>query len=156
MPLSAEQIYALLPAIHRTRDAAVGEPLKALLGVIAEQVGVIEENLRELYDDAFIETCAPWAVPYIGDLIGWTPLLPGPPLLAGSRAEVANTIAYRRRKGTVIALEQLGADVTGRSVRVVEYRSEERRVGKEGRPGGFAGRFGGDISISIPGLDANQ
>lgn len=121
MILGANEIYALLPAIHRTRDAAVGEPLKALLGVIAEQVGVLEQDLRGLYGDEFIETCAPWVVPYIGDLIGWTGLLPGVPGTAGGRAEVANTIGYRRRKGTVIALEQLGVDVTARPVRVVEY-----------------------------------
>jgi hypothetical protein len=121
MTLATEQIYALLPGVYRTRDAAEGEPLKALISVIAEQVGVLEQDLRGLYSDQFIETCAPWAVPYIGDLIGWTPPLPGAPGTDGGRAEVANTIGYRRRKGTVVALEQLGADVTGRPVRVVEY-----------------------------------
>jgi hypothetical protein len=121
MTLGAKEIYALLPTIHQTRDAAAGEPLKALLGVIAEQVGVLEQDLRDLYEDEFIETCAPWVVPYIGDLIGWTGLLPEVPGTAGGRAEVANTIGYRRRKGTVIALEQLGADVTARPVDIVEY-----------------------------------
>ncbi|HTW25835.1 MAG TPA: hypothetical protein VME92_01805 [Acetobacteraceae bacterium] len=120
MSLDADAIYALLPAIHRTRDADAGGPLQALIGVIAEQVGVLEQDLRGLYADAFIETCSPWAIPYIGALIGWTPLLPNVPGTAGGRAELANTIGYRRRKGTVIALEQLGADVTGRAVRVVE------------------------------------
>lgn len=121
MTLSAEQIYALLPAIYRTRDAAQGEPLKALIGVIAEQAGVLEQDLAGLQADQFIETCASWVVPYIGDLIGWTALLPGVPGAAGNRAEVANTIGYRRRKGTLIALEQLGADVTNRPVRAVEF-----------------------------------
>ena len=71
MTLSADQIYALLPAIYRTRDAAQGEPLKALIGEIAEQVGVLERDLAGLQADQFIETCAPWVVPYIGDLIGY-------------------------------------------------------------------------------------
>ena len=48
MSLDADQIYALLPAIHRTRDAAAGGPLQALIGVIAEQVGVLEQDLRNL------------------------------------------------------------------------------------------------------------
>jgi hypothetical protein len=121
MSLSADQIYALLPAIYRTQDAAAGAPLEALLAVIAEQVGVLEQDMQGLYADQFIETCASWVVPYIGDLIGWTPPLPGGLGGDGGRAEVANTIGYRRRKGTVIALEQLGGDITGRSVRVVEY-----------------------------------
>ena len=37
-----------------------------------------------------------------------------------SRAEVANTIGYRRRKDTLVALEQLSMDVSGRAVVVVE------------------------------------
>ena len=41
--------------------------------------------------------------------------------MSAARADVANTMGYRRRKGTVIALEQVGHDVTGRPVHVVEY-----------------------------------
>ncbi len=39
----------------------------------------------------------------------------------GQRLDVANTIYYRRRKGTVGLLEQLAADVTGWECRVVEF-----------------------------------
>lgn len=116
-----EKLYRLLPAIHRIRDADVGEPLKALLGVMAEQVAVVEENIEQLYDDQFIETCADWVVPYIGDLIGYR-LLYGDALGVGSpRAEVAHTIALRRRKGTAAVLEQLARDVTGWNARAVEF-----------------------------------
>jgi hypothetical protein len=37
------------------------------------------------------------------------------------RAEVAHTVAYRRRKGTVTVLEQLARDVTGWPAHVVEF-----------------------------------
>ena len=37
------------------------------------------------------------------------------------RAEVANTIGYRRRKGTAAMLEQLARDVTGWNARAVEF-----------------------------------
>ena len=74
MSLNADQLYALLPAIYRTRDAENGEPLSALLSVIAEQAAVLEENIEQLYDDEFIETCAQWVVPYIGDLVGCNPI----------------------------------------------------------------------------------
>jgi hypothetical protein len=121
MSLDASQIYALLPAIYRTRDAAAGGPLQDLIGVIAEQVDVLEQDLRNFYADQFIETCSPWAVPYIGDLIGWTGLFDGIPNGIRSRAEVANTMGYRRRKGTVIALEQVGHDVTGHPAHIVEH-----------------------------------
>ncbi len=116
-----ETFYRLLPAIHRIRDAEQGEPLKALLSVIAEQITVVEENIEQLYDDQFIETCANWVVPYLGDLIGYR-LLHGDALGVGSpRAEVAHTIALRRRKGTASVLEQLARDVTGWNARAVEF-----------------------------------
>jgi hypothetical protein len=51
-----QKLYELLPAIYRIRDAeSVSDPsqvppLKALLRIIAEQIGVLEENLAQLYD----------------------------------------------------------------------------------------------------------
>ena len=113
--------YALLPPIYRIRDAEQGEPLKALISVIAEQVAVLDENLAQLYDDQFIETCAEWVAPYIGDLIGYRPLHGVVPRISSPRAEVAHTIGYRRRKGTAAMLEQLARDVTGWHARVVEF-----------------------------------
>ena len=53
------------------RDAEQGYPLQALLRVIAEQVNVVEDDIAQLYDNWFIETCEDWAVPYIADLIGY-------------------------------------------------------------------------------------
>src|SRR5215469_12053179 len=121
MSFDLKRMYDLLPAIDRIRDVEQGEPLKALLAVIAEQVAVLEENLAQSYDDHFIETCADWVVPYIGDLIGYRGLHGGVQRISSPRAEVANTIGYRRRKGTVVALEQLARDVTGWGAHVVEF-----------------------------------
>jgi hypothetical protein len=121
MHFDTERLYQLLPAVYRIRDEAQGKPLRALLGVIAEQVAVLEENLEQLYDDQFIETCAQWVVPYIGDLLGYRALHGVTPEVSSPRAETANTIAYRRRKGTAAMLEQLARDVTGWHARVVEF-----------------------------------
>lgn len=124
MSFDVERLYDLLPAIYRIRDAEQGEPLKALLSVIAEEVAVLEEDLEQLYDNQFIETCADWVVPYIGDLIGYRTLYEFNDLeseVGRRRAEVANTIAYRRRKGTAAVLEQLAEDVTGWNARAVEF-----------------------------------
>ncbi|MFP4540609.1 MAG: hypothetical protein ACLFR7_03170, partial [Opitutales bacterium] len=110
-----------MPAIHRLRDVAQGDPLRTLLGIVEDEVAVLEEGLEQFYDDQFIETCADWVVPYIGDLIGYRSLHHNVPSLGSPRAEVANTIAYRRRKGTVAMLEQLGRDVTGWPCKVVEF-----------------------------------
>lgn len=120
MSFDAKRIYELLPAIYRLRDAERGEPLQALLSVIADQVGVLEEDLAQLYDDQFIETCAEWVVPYIGDLIGYRALHNVVPKIGSQRAEVAHTIGFRRRKGTAAMLEQLARDVTGWNARAVE------------------------------------
>jgi hypothetical protein len=88
---------------------------------VAGQVDVLSEELSQLYDDQFIETCARWVAPYIGDLIGYRVLHGVVPEVASPRAEVANTIAYRRRKGTASVLEQLARDVTGWPARAVEF-----------------------------------
>jgi hypothetical protein len=96
-------------------------PLKALLSIISEQSEVLEENIAQLYDDLFIETCAEWVVPYIGDLVGARGVSAIPGAQFTERAFVANTLAYRRRKGTAAVLEQLARDVTGWNASVVEY-----------------------------------
>jgi hypothetical protein len=119
----ADALYALLPAFVRLRDQTQGGgALQALVGVVAKQAQVVSASLDQLYDDQFIETCALWAVPYIGDLIGFTPLQPlGPDQPSATRAEVADTIGYRRRKGTLAMLEQLCSDTTGWPGMAVEY-----------------------------------
>lgn len=120
-PTAAERLYGLLPAIHRLRDAENGYLLRELLTVLAGQVEVLDEELNQLYDDQFIETCARWVAPYIGDLIGYRMLHGVVPAVASPRADVANTIGYRRRKGTASMLEQMAHDVTGWPARAVEF-----------------------------------
>jgi hypothetical protein len=119
--LNADRLYALLPAVYRIRDEQQGHPLRALVALIAQEFEALEENVEQLYDDQFIETCAEWVAPYIGDLIGYRPLHGVASAIASSRAEVANTIGYRRRKGTAAMLEQLARDVTDWPARAVEF-----------------------------------
>jgi hypothetical protein len=106
---------------ERLREQALAGPLASLLAVIGEQFAVLEEDIEQLYDDQFIETCADWVVPYIGDLIGYRGLHGAAPAVSSPRAEVAHTIAYRRRKGTVAVLEQLARDVSGWSASAAEF-----------------------------------
>lgn len=144
------RLYRQLPAFWRQRDAEAGAPLRALLGVIEAQAAILEDDVFRLLDGAFVETCDAWAVPYIGDLVGTTPLFdasaapePGswhtlfpdlagasaatglarlmPMIAARSRPDVAKTIYYRRRKGTAPMLEELARDVTGWPARLVEF-----------------------------------
>jgi hypothetical protein len=132
MTQDADRLYGLVPVVYRTRDADQGYPLRALLRVISEQVGVVERDIGGLYENWFIETCEDWVVPYIGALIGYEP-----PAIAGvlgtsardvarervtiSRRDVANAIRFRRRKGTVSVLEDLAEAVGGWPARAVEF-----------------------------------
>jgi hypothetical protein len=122
MSFDKDELYKLLPAIHRIRDAQQGDlPLQTLLAVLGEQGAILSEDLAQLYDDQFIETCQHWIAPYIGDLIGYHPLYGVGPKISSPRAEVAHTIGYRRRKGTAFMLEELAHDVTDWPARVVEF-----------------------------------
>lgn len=129
-----DRLYDLLPAVYRMRDADQGYPLRALLRVIGEQADVVESDIAQLYENWFIETCEDWVVPYVGDLIGHELVHeagePGDVRTAEGRAldkilisrrEVANTIASRRRKGTLALLEVLANDVAGWPARAVEF-----------------------------------
>lgn len=130
-----DRLYQLLPAIYRQRDQEQPlPPLQQLLDVIGEQVDVVEADIAQLYDNWFIETCEDWVVPYIADLIGYavvtTAGLPGDATTPQGRArnrvlfprrEIANTIRYRRRKGTLALLELLANDVASWPARAVEF-----------------------------------
>lgn len=129
-----DRLYELLPVFYRMRDVERGEPLRALLQVIAEQVNVVEDDIAQLYDNWFIETCQDWVVPYVADLIGYRPVseagVAGDASTAEGalrnrflvpRREVAATLRYRRRKGTLALLELLARDVAGWPSRAVEF-----------------------------------
>jgi hypothetical protein len=120
-PIS-ERLYNLLPAIYRIRDAEHGEPLRALMGILQEQFDLLDKDIGGLYDDWFIETCEEWVVPYIAELLGARLLHSVKSTgVYSQRALVANTISYRRRKGTLLMLEDLARDVTGWGAHAVEF-----------------------------------
>jgi hypothetical protein len=125
-------LYDLVPVVYRLRDADRGSPLRALLRVVGEQVRIVEKDIAGLYDNWFIETCQDWVVPYIGALVGYTPVSTLTQSSTTARAlarerimvprrEVANTIGFRRRKGTLSLLQDLAAAVSGWPARAVEF-----------------------------------
>lgn len=138
-----DRLFELLPAVYRDQDADNGDVLRALLAIVTEQVDVVERDVAQLYDDLFIETSRDWVIPYIGELVGnnllydssrigaddtAAALLPDltgpslrPPVAVRTRADVANTISYRRRKGTLPMLEELARDVTGWAAHAAEF-----------------------------------
>ena len=126
-----DRLYKLLPYIHQRLDAEQGEPLRELLQVLEEQLDVLEGNIGQLYENWFIETCEDWVVPYIGELVGYTPVHEAGEVTTAQgnlrnktlipRREVANTIRYRRQKGSLALLELLANDVAGWPSRAVEF-----------------------------------
>ncbi|MEU4463723.1 hypothetical protein AB0G20_08420 [Streptomyces sp. NPDC024017] len=140
VPREPDGLADLLPRWHRLRDTEEGEPLRALLAVIAEQLDRVRDGVQQGYEDLFVETAAPWVLPYLGDLVGYR-TLPGyervltTGLHDGGRAalaeavaprrDVAATVASRRRKGTLHLLEELSDQVAAWPARAVEL---SRRV----------------------------
>ncbi|MFD8800543.1 hypothetical protein [Streptomyces atroolivaceus] len=140
MSREPDGLAELLPQWHRLRDAEGGEPLRALLAVIAEQVDRVRDGVDQSYENLFVETAAPWVLPYLGDLVGYRPL-PGYERVQAAglgdaddvdarsrlaealapRRDVAATVANRRRKGTLALLEELAQDVAGWPARAVEF-----------------------------------
>ncbi|MDJ0729230.1 MAG: hypothetical protein QNJ33_04480 [Crocosphaera sp.] len=140
---SSNRLYELLPAIYREgglerflarnyQESQNQDELKQLLSIMERELNILETNIGDLYENWFIETCDPWVVPYIGDLLGVSGVgirnsnssqlqQTGGYGEQETRAYVANTIAYRRRKGTAPVLEQLARDVSGWRGRVVEF-----------------------------------
>jgi len=138
-----DRLYNLMPVLYRERDEQEGFPLRDLLRIVTEQADIVHSDIQLLWDNFFIETCERWAIPYIGDLVSNNLLndaqnLKAPdtardlfPDLTGldlrptnairTRADVAKTIYYRRRKGTLPMLEELARDVTGWAAHAVEF-----------------------------------
>lgn len=131
-----DRLFELLPGIYRQHDEAQGHPLRALLRVFAEQANVLEDDLDELYDDWFIETCREDLVPYLGELVGHRPseeVTTGATdefegrlrrRVVAPRREIARAVALRHRKGTLAVLTELTGDVTGWPARAVEFRTQ--------------------------------
>src|SRR6266404_9665745 len=138
-----DRLYKLMPAVYRERDEQEAFPLRDLLRLVTEQSDILYSDIQLLWDNFFIETCDRWAIPYIGDLVSnrllndaqnlkdpdtareLFPDLAGPdlrpPNAIRTRADVAKTIYYRRRKGTLPMLEELARDVTGWAGHAVEF-----------------------------------
>ena len=129
-----DRLYMLLPSIVRQRDAEQQYPLKSILRVISDQVNLMDEDIGQVYENWFIETCEDWVVPYIGGLVGYREVHDaGEPGEVDSvegrrlnrilipRREVANTIRFRSRKGTLSLLEEISGEVSGWPLFINEF-----------------------------------
>ena len=115
------RLWDALPEIYRAMDS-VGDdaagPLRELLNRVGVQAAVVRRSIDGLWADQFIETCADWVIPYLGALVATGQVSGLDP--RGQRLDVANTIGWRRRKGTVPTAAAVARDITGLDSRVVE------------------------------------
>jgi hypothetical protein len=114
-------LFDRLPEVYRTYDAeqSPSGQLRAYLRAVELSFSALHDHITQLYDDLFIDTCDDWVIPYLADLLGTTHLKGEARTL---RADVADTIALRRRKGTLGAIERLAVNLTGWACRSVELR----------------------------------
>lgn len=118
----ADKLWNLLPAIYRAEDTDILDkagPLREMVNRIGVQSAIIRRSIDRMWEDQSIETCDDWVIAYIGDLLA-TRLVANLDA-RGQRLDVAKTIYYRRRAGTVAILEEIAANITGWDARVVEF-----------------------------------
>ncbi|HEY7371219.1 MAG TPA: hypothetical protein VIF57_03505 [Polyangia bacterium] len=121
-----EKLWQMLPELYRTEDGGGtdGDPLRQkdvlrqLIEVIAGQAAVTRRSIDRLWEDQNVETSDDWAVPYIGDLVANRPLSALD--TRARRVDVAETIHFRRRRGTPSLLEELVRELSGWDVVLVE------------------------------------
>jgi len=144
-----EKLWSWIPEVYKTEDGNAFNPgvLRAFIEILASQAATARRSIDRLWEDAFIETCDDWSVPYIGELVGTR--LVNELNYRGQRVDVARTIFYRRRKGTLLVLETLIRDLLEREGVVVESfrRLARTRHGLDAEPGDL----GGAITASPPG-----
>ena len=124
---AAAQLFALLPAHIRNRDAREGRALEAVFQVLGRGSAEIDVELDRFLDALFVETAPDAALPAFAALVGAPPFAPLP---SGElpRALIANLLRYRRGKGTARVLAELATDVTGEGAVAVEYYQRLARL----------------------------
>ncbi|QHN04114.1 hypothetical protein FTO74_12590 [Granulicella sp. WH15] len=105
-------LFQMLPSVYRIRDGLSGGALENLMAILQDAHDAIDADIAQMYENWFIETCAEWVVPYLGDLLKSTVLESSDLAGVTLRGYVASTLSYRRRKGTTVVLEQLARDIT--------------------------------------------
>jgi hypothetical protein len=118
----ADKLWALLPAVYRAEDTTefgAKGPLRELVDRVGGTAAVLRRSVDRLWEDQSIETCDDWVIPYIAELVD-TRLILGLDA-RGQRLDVANTIDYRRRKGTLGVLEQIASDISGWDAKAIEF-----------------------------------
>ncbi|GAB3255282.1 phage tail protein [Chitinimonas naiadis] len=132
----ATLLYRQLPAIYRERDQAVEDTsgelqpgaLAQVLADYGDLLDALYRTLMQRYYDIFPETegtdaeglargCQSWVLPYLAQLLDVQLMSP---LEQGRREEIGHAVAWRQRKGTPQAIEDIADAVAGMEVEIRE------------------------------------
>lgn len=103
--------WNLIPEVYRHEDGYANPPnqLRSLCELLGASAAVERRSIDRLLADSRIDDADDWALPYIARLLGTRLTSALNP--AARRADIAHTIAYRRRAGTPHLLERLADDI---------------------------------------------
>lgn len=101
-------LYSLLPQLYRSRDTQ--EDLRKFVALFGHELARLRGNMDQLWKDFYIDSCQEWVIPYIADLVGTRILFNQG---QRNRADVKNTIHWRKEKGTLGGLEEIAAEISG-------------------------------------------
>ncbi len=105
------QLMDLLPEVYRTRDNG---DLAAYLDACGELLDLIRNTLDQLLADSFPDrppsgrAAQDWILPYLAQLLDVRLISPH---VDGRRQEVGRSVAWRQRKGTLRAVEEIAEAV---------------------------------------------
>lgn len=108
------QLWHLLPPIYRERDN--GE-LCAWIDACGQMLDGLHGTLEQRLADAFPDTAQSWILPYLAQLLDARLVSPS---VDGRRRETQRAVRWRKRKGTVSAVEEIAAAVADSEARVHE------------------------------------
>jgi len=103
--------WNLMPEVYRHEDGYADPPgqLRALCDTLGASAAVARRSIDRVLADSRVDDADGWALPYIARLLGTRLTSSLNP--SARRADIAHTIAYRRRAGTPHLLERLADDI---------------------------------------------
>lgn len=157
---TGRQLYEILPEVYRTLDSHESGGQRDLARFL-DACGTLLDRLRATLDqrlaDSFADnppqglSCQPWLIPYFAQLLDVRLVSPDE---RGRRDEVANAVAWRQRKGTLAAIEQIAEAVGRMEVEIQEgwrRTAVTPRIGMPRLPAEALGENASfDLSMSHP------
>jgi hypothetical protein len=150
---SGRQLYEILPEVYRTRDSYESGG-QGDLAQFLDACGTLLDRIRATLDqrlaDSFPDnppqgpSCQPWLIPYFAQLLDVRLVSPDE---HGRRDEVANAVAWRQRKGTLAAIEQIAEAVGQMEVEIQEGWRRTAATPRIGLPRLPAGALGEDSAF---------